>query len=167
MVSNEVHRENEHLRIKTKPEQQAKGGAGQAQCSARMTRSRKAPWYTEPHSLEALLMVGSKFLLTPKLESNSEDTIVSSLPVYHSLSHVPFPFLLERVQLEMLWGSILTHAVTAYSPRFASSARVQGRMPDCQGQEDLSDWIASSSAVLIAAYYKKLHPVTCSENALG
>lgn len=29
------------------------------------------------------------------------------------------------------------------------------------------DWLASSSAMLIAAYYKKLHPVTCSQNALG
>ena len=60
-----------------------------------------------------------------------------------------------------------THSVTGYSSPFASSARVHGRMPDCQGQGELSDWVASSSAVLIAAYYKKLHPVTCSENALG
>lgn len=35
------------------------------------------------------------------------------------------------------------------------------------GPERADDWLASNSAVLIAAYYKKLHPVSCLENALG
>lgn len=63
-------------------------------------------------------------------------------------------------------GQYSAHSVTGYSSPFASSARVQGRMPHCQSQEELTDWAVSSSAMLIAAYYKKLHPVTCSQKVL-
>lgn len=48
-----------HLRIKTKPNQQAKEGAGQAACSVCMTGCWKASPYTEAHSPESLLTVGS------------------------------------------------------------------------------------------------------------
>lgn len=67
-------------------------------------------------------------------------------------------------------GEHPTHSITGYSFPFASSASMQGRMPDCQRQGGLSDWVASSSTILIAVYYKKLHPVSiyfCLENAIG
>lgn len=49
-----IGREN-HLQIKTIPNQQAKEGADWALCSVSLTSSRKAPLYTEAHSPELLL----------------------------------------------------------------------------------------------------------------